>query len=85
MMSLDLNSERVEGDETATVAERIEWMMRFVLCRPPSDRELVRLGEFYRSAKGIARQNPGEDSSERMAWFQVARVLLNTDEFLNRE
>lgn len=85
MMSLDLNSERVEGDETATVAERIEWMMRFVLCRPPSDRELVRLGEFYRSAKEIARQNPGEDSSERMAWFQVARVLLNTDEFLNRE
>ena len=60
-------------------------MMQFALCRPPSDREWLRLEEFYRSAKETARQDPGEGSSETMAWFQVARVLLNTDEFLNRE
>lgn len=85
LSSMDTKGEQIEADDPSTVKERIRWMMQFALCRPPSDREWLRLEEFYRSAKESARQNPGEISIETMAWFQVARVLLNTDEFLNRE
>jgi hypothetical protein len=83
--SMDVLGEQGEGDVTTKIRERIRWMMQFALCRPPTDRESMRLEDFYRSSKESARQNPGEVSSETMAWFQVARVLLNTDEFLNRE
>ena len=71
--------------ERPVAAERIDWMMRFALCRRPTNSESHRLEDFYLSALETARQNPSDVPTEKMAWFQVARVLLNTDEFLNRE
>jgi hypothetical protein len=52
------------------------------------------LNEFYRSAQEYYRQTPSEIRStlgtqaadpDDAAYAQVARVLLNTDEFVNRE
>ena len=79
-----LEQQNVIG-ELPVVSERIDWMMRFALCRRPTKVEAQRLEDFYLSAKETARQNPSDVQTEKMAWFQVARVLLNTDEFLNRE
>jgi hypothetical protein len=79
-----LEQQNVIG-ELPVVSERIDWMMRFALCRRPTKVEAQRLEDFYLSAKETARQNPSDVPTEKMAWFQVARVLLNTDEFLNRE
>lgn len=69
-------------------------MVLLAWCRDPSREELERLNEFYRSAQEYYRQNPSEIRStlgtqaadpDDAAYAQVARVLLNTDEFVNRE
>ena len=69
-------------------------MVLLAWCRDPSREELERLNEFYRSAQEYYRQNPAEIHSatgiqaadpDNAAYAQVARVLLNTDEFVNRE
>lgn len=69
-------------------------MVLLAWCRDPSREELERLNEFYRSAQEYYRQNPPEIHSatgiqaadpDNAAYAQVARVLLNTDEFVNRE
>jgi hypothetical protein len=77
-----------------SVEQRIHRMVLLAWCRDPSREELERLNEFYRSAQEYYRQNPAEIRStlgtqaadpDDAAYAQVARVLLNTDEFVNRE
>jgi hypothetical protein len=69
-------------------------MVLLAWCRDPSREELERLNEFYRSTHEYYRQNPAEIHNtpgtqaadpDDAAYAQVARVLLNTDEFVNRE
>ena len=52
------------------------------------------MNEFYRATQEYYRQNPAEIHNapgtqaadpDEAAYAQVARVLLNTDEFVNRE
>jgi hypothetical protein len=69
-------------------------MVLLAWCRDPSQQELQRLIEFHRANQEYYRQNPAEIEStqggqvsdpDEAAYAQVARVLFNTDEFVNRE
>jgi hypothetical protein len=77
-----------------SVEQRIHRMVLLAWCRDPSREELERLNQFYRSTQEYYRQNPAEIHNtpgtqaadpDDAAYAQVARVLLNTDEFVNRE
>ncbi|RLS69419.1 MAG: DUF1553 domain-containing protein [Planctomycetota bacterium] len=77
-----------------SVEQRIHRMVLLAWCRDPSREELERLNEFYRATQEYYRQNPAEIHTapgtqaadpDEAAYAQVARVLLNTDEFVNRE
>jgi hypothetical protein len=66
-------------------------MVLLAWCRAPSDPELDRLCQFHASTLEYYRQNPNELESlggldvDRATDAQVARVLFNTDEFVNRD
>jgi hypothetical protein len=71
--------------------DRIRRMVLLAWCRPPNDAELQRLQGFYQSTLEYYRQNPNELEAlgglkiDQAAYAQVARVLFNTDEFVNRD
>jgi mono/diheme cytochrome c family protein len=52
------------------------------LGRPPSDRESATLARLLDAERADLGEGP---AAERAAWAAVARVLLNTDEFITRE
>jgi hypothetical protein len=74
-----------------TTSDRIKLMVLLAWCRHPSDSELDRLSRFHASTLEYYRQNPDELQrlggfvAERAAAAQVARVLFNADEFVNRD
>jgi hypothetical protein len=74
-----------------TTSDRIKLMVLLAWCRNPSDWELDRLRRFHASTLEYYRQNPDELQrlggfvAERAAAAQVARVLFNADEFVNRD
>ena len=74
-----------------TTSDRIKLMVLLAWCRNPSDWELDRLRRFHASTLEYYRQNPddlqrlGGFLAERAAAAQVARVLFNADEFVNRD
>ena len=59
------------------VWERIAAGYRFCFGRGPTERELAVMSEFYEEER--------RDAGEAEAWASVARVLINTDEFVTRE
>ena len=71
--------------------DRIRRMVLLAWCRPPNDAELQRLQGFHQSTLEYYRQNPNELEAlgglkiDQAAYAQVARVLFNTDEFVNRD
>jgi hypothetical protein len=74
-------------------ADRLRYAFRLCLGRAPSASESKVLGLFL--ARQLAAMQahpeeaqalaPGTDASQRAAWVQVARALLNLDEFITRE
>ncbi|MCY3004987.1 MAG: PSD1 and planctomycete cytochrome C domain-containing protein [Planctomycetota bacterium] len=91
----ELLAQRAKWESDPLVAEqRIHRMVLLAWCRDPSQQELQRLVEFHRANQEYYRQNPAEIESTQgalasdpveAAYAQVARVLFNTDEFVNRE
>jgi hypothetical protein len=90
----ELQQARVDSDlssKTVSSIERIRRMVLLAWCRHPSDMELDRLSRFESSTNEYYRQNPDEldrlggFKPDRAAAAQVARVLLNADEFVNRD
>ncbi len=87
-----------EGGDTD--AERIGWVWKTVLSRPPNEREIAALTRLYRqnlkqyeadpsSAKkllriGLAPQPKNIADAELAAWTAVARALLNLNETITR-
>lgn len=82
----------IHSDQTLVSAQdRIRRMVLLAWCRAPSDSELDRLCQFHASTLEYYRQNTKELESlggldvDRATDAQVARVLFNTDEFVNRD
>ena len=80
------------SDPTLVSAQdQIRRMVWLAWCRAPSEQELDRLCQFHAATLEYYRQNPNELESlggldiARAADAQIARVLLNTDEFVNRD
>ncbi|MFN6303005.1 MAG: PSD1 and planctomycete cytochrome C domain-containing protein [Planctomycetota bacterium] len=82
------------NDPSAKTVSSLDLIRRMVLlawCRLPSATELDRLSRFEAATTEYYRQNPDEldrlggFTPERAAAAQVARVLLNADEFVNRD
>lgn len=84
----------------ATLEQRIEHLHHLALTRPASDAEREQLVAFWQRSVERARRAevqerlseltplgapPGGDAAEGAAWTSLARVLLNTDEFVTRE
>lgn len=58
--------------------ERLRYGFRRAFARPPSDRELEILNRYLKESRRQFSQEPS-------VWTAVARLLMNTDEFITRE
>ncbi|MBI3875214.1 MAG: DUF1553 domain-containing protein [Verrucomicrobia bacterium] len=88
---------RVLREEKGTSARRLERAFILALARPPSAAESTRLLAYlaqqralFAADTGAARRLVPEtlsdaDPADHAAWVALASVLLNLDEFLNRE
>ncbi len=76
---------------------RLDYAYEIALARKPSERETERMARYYDQQIGHLQQNVKEaeglfpnhvesvTETEAAAWVGVGRVLLNLDEFMNRE
>ncbi len=75
-----------------SIAERVDYLFRRCLSRPPTAEELAALVKFFETQKHrfenkdldaarIAGQGSG-DVNERAAWTAMARSLFNLDEMI---
>jgi hypothetical protein len=81
--------------QDGSVEERVTWLFRRCLTRPPTDSEAGALAKFYRTQKlrfggkeldAAKVAGPGAgDANERAAWTATARAVLNLDEFVMKE
>ena len=62
---------------------RMEFAFKTVLGRKPGDLETRTIERLLLAERNDSK--PDQDGSEASAWVAVARVLLNTDEFITRE
>ena len=70
-------------------------MFEICLARKPEKIERNRLLEFYQQQRRIFQADPssskkvagveGEGAVDQAAWFSVAQVVMNLDEFMTRE
>jgi hypothetical protein len=78
-----------------SVAERVDYLFRRCLTRPPSSEETVQLVKFFQTQKSrcerkeidaakIAGAGAG-DVNERAAWTALARTLFNLDEAIVKD
>jgi hypothetical protein len=90
----EIQQARTASDPSTKAVLSLDLIRRMVLlawCRLPSATELDRLSRFEAATTEYYRQNPDEldrlggFTPERAAAAQVARVLLNADEFVNRD
>ena len=87
----DSPKDAVNDAASNNAKDRIRRMVLLAWCRPPNDAELQRLQGFHQSTLEYYRQNPNELEAlgglkiDQAAYAQVARVLFNTDEFVNRD
>jgi hypothetical protein len=86
---------REMAGRSGSVAERIDYLFRRCLTRPPEAAEKDMLIGFYEAQKArlarkeldaaaVAGPGPG-DAVERAAWTALARALLNLDEAITKE
>ncbi|MBN9120111.1 MAG: PSD1 domain-containing protein [Planctomycetes bacterium] len=75
-------------------SDRVAYLFRLCLVRPPTADEVAAIGKFYAAQKGRFAADPkraetvagaGENVVERAAWAATARAILNLDEFVTRE
>jgi hypothetical protein len=71
-------------------AERAAWGFRLCTARGPGKAELARILMLLESSRAYYRSHPDDakksgGGEEVAAWTATGRVLLNLDEFLNRE
>jgi len=73
-------------------ADKAAFAFRLVNVRGPAEGELARLRRLYQAELDEFQTRPadakaitGVEDPERAAWMTIARVLLNTDEFITRE
>jgi hypothetical protein len=78
---------RILREGPATDAGRIEFAYRVTVGRKPAAGESARLLGFLATEKDELATHPAPalGDPQTAAWMAVARVLLNTDEFLTRE
>jgi hypothetical protein len=91
---------RKTAGQGKTTEERVAFAFRCCLGRPPTDKELSRLGKLYEESKATFTKDAkkaeamatdpigpipkGADVVELAAWTTVCNVLLNLDEMLMR-
>jgi hypothetical protein len=88
---------RVIREMPGPANDRVDYAFRLSLARDPSKREKDRLLRYYKQQKGLMLRDPetveklypahgvdGVDRTEAAAWVCVSTVLLNLDEFINR-
>jgi hypothetical protein len=75
-------------------ADRVTYLFRLCLMRPPTLEEAASTGEFYETQRerfaadpkrAAVVAGPGDLATERAAWAATARAILNLDEFITRE
>jgi hypothetical protein len=80
---------RMESD-----AEKLQYLFRRCVTRPPTDEEILLLQRFFQDQSGrldrkeldpIAIAGPGDKAINRATWTLVARALLNLDETITRD
>lgn len=84
---------RIRREAPGTDAERLDYAYRLVLSRPPTSWESTRLLSFLEHQRRNTEPNAdstrllleGTPPETEAAWIVLASVLLNLDEFLNRE
>ena len=70
---------------TADSPDRLQSMFEIVIGRTPSDSEKQSLARYLDNQITILKaEGRAPDQANAEAWTGVARVLLNTDEFINR-
>jgi hypothetical protein len=86
---------RTMAERSGTVAERVDYLFRRCLTRPPTPEETAALVKFFHAQKHrfenkeldaarIAGEGSG-DVHERAAWTALARALFNLDEMIVKE
>ena len=90
-------AERALRDSPANWRQRLDQLFLRALARLPTDGEAQTLEEAYGRQLQILEQSPsearqlarvessGDGLAEAAAWTGLARILLNTDEFITRE
>ncbi|MDX2266807.1 MAG: PSD1 and planctomycete cytochrome C domain-containing protein [Bryobacter sp.] len=73
---------RLEAEAPGAQDARLDYAYQLVLGRTPTAKEKARLLQLLDSQSNSAQSSSAQNSN---AWFLVARVLLNTDEFIVRE
>ena len=91
---------RTMRESTGDATQRLRWLFKRVLSRTPRDDELQRLAAFYDEQKSrvtrggadalravgfIDKSLAASEKVEAATFVALARVLLNLDEFINRE
>jgi hypothetical protein len=80
---------------SGSAAERVDYLFRRCLTRPPTTEETVQLVKFYETQKSrferkeldaakIAGPGAG-DVNERAAWTALTRILFNLDETIVKD
>jgi hypothetical protein len=85
---------RLMAGRTGATDERLAYLFRRCLNRPPHRNELEKLARFYQAQKGRLEKKelsaatiagPGAgDANDRAAWTLLARALFNLDEFVTK-
>jgi hypothetical protein len=73
--------------------ERVAYLFRLCLVRPPTAEEVTRIAKFYESQRARFATDPDRadaaggvgNGAEFAAWTATARAILNLDEFVTKE
>jgi hypothetical protein len=88
---------RIMHESSGPFRDRLNYAYQVTLGRQPGSREAERMGKFFDDAsRGLAsdaktvaalfpNQIQGLPQAEAAAWVEVARVLMNLDEFITRD
>jgi hypothetical protein len=74
---------RIESEGGSTDQSRMDFLFKTALGRAVTDSEKQTLERLLLAERNDNQTDPGK--REASAWLAVARVLLNTDEFITRE
>jgi hypothetical protein len=74
-------AERIKTEATGDFRARLDFAFRLCLSRAPTENETTRLAAYFDTQSGIQRKDP----AAMAPWVGVSRILLNLDEFINRE